>query len=127
MKPFIPMILVSAVLPIAIATADRPAPRQPPQAALDACAKAKQGDTCSFTVGDRTLKGTCSTPPDGSALACRPEHPPGLPPQAIDACASAKEGDACSVQFGDRTIEGTCAKHPDGDGPLACRPAHRPR
>ena len=58
----------------------------PPQAAFDACAKNKQGDTCSFKGReDRTISGTCQVPRAGAgsgsgsatpsgALVCRPHH-----------------------------------------------------
>lgn len=49
----------------------------PPQAAFDACAKSKQGDTCSFKGKDNNaMSGTCEVPHHGSgaALVCRPPH-----------------------------------------------------
>jgi hypothetical protein len=56
----------------------------PPQAAFDACAKSKQGDTCSFAgQNNQTVNGTCQTPrhrPAGSdaapaaALVCHGAH-----------------------------------------------------
>jgi hypothetical protein len=51
----------------------------PPQAAFDACAKAKQADKCSFKGRhDRQLQGTCEVPRDGGkALVCRPARKPG--------------------------------------------------
>lgn len=111
------------VVPFAIAAADRPGPPpRPPQEAIDACAKAKQGDTCSFTHRDHQIAGTCEAPPDGSTLACRPDHPPPPPPEAVAACASAKQGDTCSFTLGDRSLSGTCERGPDAAKPLACRP-----
>jgi hypothetical protein len=54
-------------------------PHKPPQEAFDACASAKDGDTCSVTFHDKTMSGVCHTTPDG--LACRPDGmPPGPPP-----------------------------------------------
>ncbi|NVB83420.1 MAG: hypothetical protein HOV81_33920 [Kofleriaceae bacterium] len=117
---------VACALPIAIASADRPAPHKPPQAAFDACANAKQGDACTVTHGDHTLTGTCQTFPDTTQLVCHPDHPHGPPPEAIAACSSAKAGDACTVTHGDHTIAGTCANGPDGNGPLACHPNDPP-
>jgi hypothetical protein len=35
---------------------------RPPQAAFDACAKSKQGDSCSFIRGNRSVEGTCQVP-----------------------------------------------------------------
>jgi len=69
-------VVMLAAVPLAIASADTPAPPKhaPPKAAFDACAKAKQGDACSFTGrAGRTLSGTCEVPRSGgSALVCRP-------------------------------------------------------
>lgn len=124
--------LLAAVLPLAIASADRPPPRQPPQAAFDACARAKRGDACTVALGDRSIDGTCEQFPDTAALACRPLHPPdppdppGPPPEAVAACRSAKEGDACSFTLGDRSLSGACVRGPDAAMPLACRPAGAP-
>ncbi|MBK9210944.1 MAG: glycosyltransferase family 39 protein [Anaerolineales bacterium] len=50
----------------------------PPQEALDACAILTQGDACSFTLPNRTIDGTCITPPNSDALACAPQ---GMNPQ----------------------------------------------
>lgn len=114
------------VVPFAIAAADHPGPpRKPPQEAITACAKAKQGDACSFAMHDHQIAGTCETPPDGSALACRPDQPPPPPPEAVSACEKSKQGDACSFTIGDRSLSGTC-ETPDASKPLACRPP-RPR
>jgi len=111
-------------LPFAVAHADRPHHR-PPQAAFDACAKAKAGDACSLTFHDRTIPGVCVAH-DAGALACRPDHPPGPPPEAIDACNGRAAGDACSITHGEHTLAGTCALGPDGNAPLACRPTDAP-
>lgn len=119
--------VVVATLPFAIANADRPPPRTPPQAAFEACAKAKQGDTCTVALGDRSIDGTCETFPDTTALVCRPTHPPGPPPEAVEACRAAKEGDRCTVTHEGRELTGSCAKGPDGSGPLACKPERPPR
>lgn len=53
----------------------------PPPEAVDACTKAKVGDTCSFTHRDHQIAGTCAAPPAGhdGPLACRPDHPPPRP------------------------------------------------
>jgi len=123
-KQLILVTVIVGALPFAIASADRPAPRRPPQAAFEACAKSRQGDACTVSFGDRRIDGTCEAFPDTTALVCRPTHPPGPPPEAVEACASAKEGDACTVTLGDHTLSGTCSKGPDGNGPLACKPAH---
>ena len=52
-------------------------PRQPPQAALDACQSLSSGAECSFTGKSETVSGTCAAP-EGKPLACRPAGgPPG--------------------------------------------------
>ncbi len=69
--------VAALIIPFTIASADRQGPpRQPPQEAVAACSNAKSGDACSFTRGERTVSGTCETPPDSSVLACRPERRP---------------------------------------------------
>lgn len=55
-------------------------PHGPPPEAIAACANAKQADTCSFTIHDHTIDGTCQPRPDNTTeLACRPDHPPPRP------------------------------------------------
>lgn len=113
-------------LPFAVANADRPPPHhRPPQAAFDACASAKAGDTCSVTLPDHTVTGVCRPVPDGTALVCHPDRPPGPPPEAISACSGLAEGAACTVRHDGHEISGTCAKGPDS-ATLACRPSHAP-
>jgi len=119
-------LLVTA-LPFAIANADRPPPRTPPQAAFDACAKAKQGDACTVAFGDRSIDGTCESFPDTTAPVGRPTHPPGPPPEALPPARAATGGDRCSVNHDGHTFSGSCAKGPGGNGPLACKPDHSPR
>ena len=51
---------------------------QPPQEAINACANQSQGASCSFTIPNGTISGTCQTPPNVSQLACMPV---GGPPQ----------------------------------------------
>ncbi len=118
--------VLALALPFAIARADHGPHHQPPQAAFDACARSKAGDTCTVTFGDHTLNGTCAAGPDNQALACRPDHPPGPPPEAISACSGHAAGDACTVTFGDHALTGTCDAGPDSSGPLACHPAGPP-
>jgi hypothetical protein len=101
--------------------------RGPPQAAMQACAQLKAGDTCSFSVDGQTLDGVCRAGPDGGAIACAskalPMGPPRAPPaEAISACASAKSGDACSFSIHGRALDGVCRAGPDGSS-LACGPA----
>lgn len=53
-------------------------PRQPPQAALDACKNSTESATCQFTGRDNeTVSGTCKAPrnsEDKSTLICRPDR-----------------------------------------------------
>ncbi|HEY4245091.1 MAG TPA: hypothetical protein VGM88_34985 [Kofleriaceae bacterium] len=115
------------VVPYAFADGDHHGPHgPPPQAAIDACSSAKAGDACTFSMHDHSISGTCFAPPDGAALACRPDHPPGPPPEAIAACNGATEGASCTVTFDNHSLTGTCEKGPDGAGALACHPPHGP-
>ena len=114
--------LIALALPFAAAYADGPRHR-PPQAAFDACAKAKAGDACSMKLRDHTLEGVCRPARESSALVCRPDRPMGPPPAAIEACNGRAEGDACSIVHDGHDIAGTCA-HGRANGPLACRPSH---
>ena len=103
MRFFVASMLLSAlvVLPFAIvANAEEPHhPHPPPQIAIDACAKAKLGDTCSFQIYDHAISGTCVVIPDTTTLACRPDHPPPPPPQAIDACAQSTSAQPDNCPF----------------------------
>jgi len=72
--------LLLVALPVAVARADHRHHR-PPQAAFDACAKAKAGDACSVALHDHKMTGTCGPARESSALVCRPDHPPGSPPR----------------------------------------------
>jgi len=70
---FIALLVTSG---FSIARADDNKPKwTPPQQAFDVCAKAKQGDPCSFKGRhDRDMHGTCEVPKDGGkALVCRPQ------------------------------------------------------
>lgn len=52
--------------------------RGPPPEALAACKTAKAGADCSFTQGERSVKGSCWAP-EGKPLACRPKDMPQPP------------------------------------------------
>jgi hypothetical protein len=123
MKLVLGSLLVLA-LPLAAAYADGPR-HHPPQAALDACAKAKADDACSFKLGDHTITGKCAPARESSALVCRPEHRMGPPPEAVAACKERAEGDACSMTHDGHDVAGIC-QHGRRNGPLACRPAAAP-
>ena len=58
--------------------------RGPPPEAMAACKTAKAGADCSFTQGNRTVKGSCWAP-EGKALACRPKDMPPPPPGGASA------------------------------------------
>jgi hypothetical protein len=50
-----------------------------PAEAYTACADKAQGDSCTSTMGDRTITGTCDIPPSttgSTRLACKPSGPP---------------------------------------------------
>jgi len=47
----------------------------PPPEAIQACSSLQDGVACSFTAPDGAeLSGTCRTAPDGSGMACAPNH-----------------------------------------------------
>lgn len=51
--------------------------RGPPPVAFEACSNLVQGDPCSFEgKHDDTVQGNCDTPPEQTALACKPEGSP---------------------------------------------------
>jgi hypothetical protein len=54
----------------------------PPAEAFTACDGKAAAATCSVTLGDHTMNGTCLAPPPDSGetrLACAPPHGPGGP------------------------------------------------
>ena len=62
---------------------DGPPPphHRPPEEAFTACAQANDGDSCTVTLPDHTLNGTChAVPPhlkeDAGRLVCMPPRPP---------------------------------------------------
>ncbi|MFT3713393.1 MAG: hypothetical protein QM817_37530 [Archangium sp.] len=55
--------------------------RGPPPEAITACASLASGAACNVTFPDgKSVSGTCES--HGSALACRPAHPPPPPPSS---------------------------------------------
>ncbi|MFO0598954.1 MAG: hypothetical protein U0228_26840 [Myxococcaceae bacterium] len=103
--------------------------RGPPPEALAACQSSSAGAACSFSLGGRTLDGTCRNGPNGEALACAPPHGQGQhhgpPPEALAACASSSAGAACQVTTPDgQQLSGTCVAGPQGQA-LACLPPRR--
>ena len=114
------LVLVAASLAVADDPGGRP--HGPPPEALAACQGQAEGATCGFTMGDRTMTGTCRTGPGGDgALACAPPHR-GPPPEAFEACQSLTEGATCTVSFRGQQVAGTCRIGPQGNGALACAP-----
>ena len=95
----------------------------PPQAAIDACASLRAGDSCSFKMDGRQVDGVCRAGPEGRA-ACAPKDmppPPPPPKAALDACASLRSGDGCSFSIDGHQMDGVCRSGPD-HGPLGCAP-----
>ncbi|HEY3449707.1 MAG TPA: hypothetical protein VGK67_25355 [Myxococcales bacterium] len=65
--------------PAACAPNDLPPPgehRGPPPAALDACKSLRDGDSCSFSIDGRDVKGSCRSGPEGQPAACMPSDMP---------------------------------------------------
>lgn len=109
-----------------LADEGRGPPPTPPAEAVQACQGATDGASCTFTMGDRVLAGTCRSSPDGQSFACAPPRPHGPPPEAFQACQSLSEGADCTVGFHGRSISGTCRTGPQGGERLACAPARPP-
>ena len=79
MKLVLGSLLVLA-LPFAAAYADGPR-HHPPQAALDACAKAKADDACSFKLRDHTISGKCA-----AETGCTFRSTSRMVPRTLPAC-----------------------------------------
>lgn len=45
---------------------------RPPAEAFSACASSSEGQSCSFNVPEREIKGKCITPPHRKELVCAP-------------------------------------------------------
>jgi hypothetical protein len=110
-----------------------PAPPGPPPEAIAACIDLEDEASCTVTLGERTIEGTCRKGPGpDDKVACAPnDRPPPPPPpprkppkEAFDACEGKTAEAACTVTLGERTIEGTCRKGPDDK--VACAPNDRP-
>lgn len=121
----------------------------PPQEAIDACATAAAGATCSFTFNATALTGVCVTPPPrppggphgpgegsgsgaGSGSATPPAAPslvcmPPPPQQVIDACTGLALDAACTFTSprDGADVAGTCQNAPTGSV-IACRPDRGP-
>lgn len=110
------VLALGAAAVIARADSGPPAPPAPP---ANTCNGQQAGASCTITFGDRTIRGSCASAPDGR-LACRPSAP-APPAEAVTACNARRVGDACSVTFGPVSVSGSCATADDGS--LACRPA----
>jgi len=99
-------------------------PPAPPAEAYTACESKAAGDSCTVTLHDRTVDGTCDQRPSDDKLSCRPSRPP-IPQAAFTACDGKAQAAACTVSFDGHTIDGTCETAPGGSG-LACRPSGPP-
>jgi hypothetical protein len=102
--------------------------RGPPLEALQACSGLQEGATCSFTLGDKQISGTCRTGPTGEAAACLPSGHPrghfGPPPEAVQACSNLENGAGCSFTLHGHEISGACQQNPEGT--RVCRPQGAP-
>jgi hypothetical protein len=123
--------MLFAAAPVVAGEPGRGPGHGPPPEAAAACASLSASAACTFTVGERSLTGTCETPPGSTSLACRPSGPPprhrgGPPAEAVKACASLTASAACSFTVGgDRSVAGTCETSPES-ATLACRPSGPP-
>ncbi|RTE65119.1 hypothetical protein EH243_13730 [Amphritea opalescens] len=72
----LPIMATALGLLLSTAAMSAPERRGPPKEAIEACASATKGDSCSFS-GRRgeTLQGICDSQ-DDDKLACAPENPP---------------------------------------------------
>ena len=115
--------------------------RGPPPQAMEACADAAEGATCSFDGFRGNVQGSCIDHPRADGLVCAPERRSprrgrgpgggrghrghrGPPPQAIEACASSEAGAECSFDGFRGNVQGTCIDHPRAEG-LVCAPERR--
>ena len=102
-------------------------PPGPPREAIEACSGQADGASCSFTMGGRSLAGTCRQGPSGLPAACAPAggppHEP--PPEAVAACSGIAEGAQCAVTLGGNTLDGVCRSGPHGEA-RACFPNKMP-
>jgi hypothetical protein len=123
-RPSLVAVALLSMLAVRGRAADRPLPPSPPPEAYSACADKKVSDSCSVSLGQQAIGGTCALSESGDGqLFCRPARPP-LPPEAFTACADKVADAACTVAFGDHTMQGVCAAHEDGR--LFCRPDRPP-
>lgn len=77
------LFLAAVLTPLTVSVsrpvrADEGHPHGPPPEAFAACTDKKTGDSCTVTLRDRTLSGTCTATPD-DRVACRPDHMPPPP------------------------------------------------
>ena len=94
-------------------------PRQPAQAALDACAALTSGADCSFTGKHGLVAGACISHP-GKPLACKPS----ASAEAVQACASKHEGAGCqytSIRSGkSKDHSGHCLEQQQQGASMGC-------
>ncbi|MBU2965089.1 hypothetical protein Q4508_09910 [Amphritea sp. 2_MG-2023] len=70
--------IMATALGLLLSTTAMAAPERqgPPKEAIEACASAKTGDSCSFSGRQgETIPGTCESKRDDK-LVCAPENPP---------------------------------------------------
>jgi len=110
-------------------TLERARSPQPPPGAVGACRGPTPNAGCTGPGPRGERGGGHCRPPEGSPLACAPDHrPPGPPPpprEAVEACRSQRSGATCAFpgREGER-VAGRCGSPPGM--PLACRPDHPP-
>lgn len=96
----------------------------PPPEAVQACSGLQNGTSCSFSVEDKQISGTCRTGPAGEAPACLPSgHPGGRhapPAEAVQACSGLETGANCSFTLNGKQLSGACWETPEET--RACRP-----
>ncbi|MDO6562800.1 hypothetical protein Q4488_05320 [Amphritea sp. 1_MG-2023] len=76
MKKTLSLLAVSLGLILSTTAFSAPERHGPPQEAIEACASADKGDSCSFSGREgEKLKGVCDKRGD-EQLSCAPENPP---------------------------------------------------
>ena len=77
-RSLVALTAFTAIVAIGVAAAADPPPL--PAEAYTACDSKAEGDACTVTMHDHTIRGTCATMPKETKLHCRPSGPPPGPP-----------------------------------------------
>lgn len=94
---------------------------KPPEEVFAACDGKAKDAACEVKFGDKTINGSCKSPPNdaNARAACIPAPPKEM----VEACASKTEGAACNFTgHRGKDVAGTCAKGPHSTGTVVCRP-----